>query len=174
MKRAKKKKPTNVSLAAKHKALCDITRALHFAWREAAVSSAPGVKPADIVNSFWEITAKQTAESYIKRIDPAKPLAPQIARCIVWSSLVMGEDARVVKGKNNREAFVSHKACPWFEWHKYFNLLDEDQSGCDTWFFKTVEYINKRLGASVRIETQKSLPGGAKSCVRRIWEERKS
>jgi len=54
--------------------LCEITRAQHFAWREAALAMAPDLDARELVNKMWEITGIQTARTYLKRLDPAKPL----------------------------------------------------------------------------------------------------
>ncbi|MDQ7780723.1 MAG: FAD-dependent oxidoreductase, partial [Planctomycetota bacterium] len=153
--------------------LAQITRATHFAWREAATNLAPNVKPYDFVKLFWEITARDTAKGYLRQLDPAKPLPRQIAQSLVWSSVAMGEDAKLVLGKDDNEAFVIHDGCPWFEWHERLKLLEEDQPGCDAWFIKTVEHINQKFGTNVKIETLKSLPNGDDTCTRRIWVEKK-
>ena len=151
--------------------LCGIVRAQHFAWREAVGESCPGVDPAAVANRMWEITGRQTATAYLKRIDPARPLAIQVARSIVWSSQAMGEDAVVEEGDGGDEAFVRHAACPWFDWHQRLGLLDEDRPGCDRWFSATVDEINSVLGTSLRVETTGTLPDGDPACVRRLWVE---
>ena len=158
-----------ITIQEKFETLCRITRSFYFAWRETALKLCPQHPPREVINKFWEIIARQTAESYLKKINPKKPLSKQIAESMVWSSVNMGEDARVVKGKNENEYFVEHRHCPWFDWHRRLGLLSEDQPGCDTWFFKTVELLNQKLGTKVKIETQKSLPCGGDCCRRRIW-----
>ncbi|MHC4945889.1 MAG: hypothetical protein ACYTG7_22985 [Planctomycetota bacterium] len=167
----------DIPVEKKFKILCEIVRAQHFAWREAALSLAPNIDPVELGNKMWEITGVQTAKAYLKRIDKSKPLAPQIATSIAWSSLCMGEDATVEMGEGD-EAFVKHADCPWYHWHKRHDLLWEDQPGCDTWFFTcdtwfftAVKVINEALGTNVKIETQKSLPEGGDCCMRRIWVE---
>ncbi len=152
------------------KVLCEIVRAQHFAWREAALAMAPGIDPKELGNKMWEITGVQTAKAYLKRLDRDKPLAEQVARSIAWSSVCMGEDASVEKGQGD-EAFLRHADCPWYHWHKRLGILEEDQPGCDTWFFTTVAEINKALGTDIKIETQCSLPAGGDCCLRRIWVE---
>ncbi len=150
--------------------LCDIVRAQHFAWREAALTMAPHLNPQELVNKMWEITGVQTAKAYLNHLDPSKPLAPQVARAIAWSSICMGEDASVEEGQAD-EAFLRHVKCPWSDWHKSLDLLHEDQPGCDTWFSTTIAEINKALGTNIKIETQCSLPAGQDCCLRRIWVE---
>lgn len=150
--------------------LCEITRAQHFAWREAALEEAPGLDPQLLVNKMWAITGAQTAKAYVKHIDPEKPLAIQIARLIVGSSACMGEDAAVESGEGDA-AFVRHDDCPWFHWHQRLGLLDEDRPGCDTWFCSTIDGINTALGTSVKVETTGALPSGDDCCRRRIWVE---
>ena len=149
----------------------EITRASHFAWREAVQRQFPGVDPAAIVNVMWDITGVQTAEAYLKRIDPSKSLPEQIATSIVWSSQCMGEDAYVEKGDAPGEVYVRHDACPWHRWHERQTLLPEDRPGCDTWFDAMIRTINERLGTDVRFETESALPDGGPCCRRRIWEE---
>jgi len=150
--------------------LCEITRAQHFIWREAALALAPQLDPGELTRHMWKLTGVQTAKAYLRRLDPGKPLARQVARCIAWSSACMGEDVSVENGDGD-EAFVRHTDCPWFQWHKRMDLLKEDQPGCDTWFFTVVDEINKALGTSLRIETRGSLPAGCDCCLRRIWVE---
>ena len=160
----------DIPIEKKFKTLCEIVRAQHFAWREAALAMAPQVDPEALVNKMWEITGVQTGKAYAKRLDPRKPLAPQVAESIVWSSVCMGEDAKVEQGKGD-EAFVRHADCPWFHWHKRLGVLNEDQPGCDAWFETAVAEIRKALKVNVRIETQRSLPAGDNCCLRRIWVE---
>jgi hypothetical protein len=160
----------DVPIETRFKVLCEIVRAQHFAWRQAALNMAPNLDPQELGNRMWEITGVETAKAYVKRLDTGKPLAEQVARSIAWSSVCMGEDAAVEKGDGD-EAFVRHADCPWFHWHKRLNVVSEDQPGCDTWFFTAVAEINKRLGTKIKIETQKSLPGGDDCCLRRIWVE---
>ncbi len=77
--------------------LCEITRAQHFAWREAALALAPQLDPVELTKQMWKLTGVQTAKAYLRRLDKSKPLAPQVARCIAWSSACMGEDVTVEK-----------------------------------------------------------------------------
>lgn len=160
----------DVPIEKRFKVLCEIVRAQHFAWREAALAMAPGLDPEELGNKMWEITGVQTGKAYLKRLDKNKPLAPQVAQSIAWSSVCMGEDATVEPGEGD-EAFVNHADCPWYHWHKRLGILAEDQPGCDTWFFTAVAEINKTLGTDIKIETQCSLPTGGDSCRRRIWVE---
>ncbi len=148
--------------------LCEITRAQHFAWREAALSVAPDLDGAGLTTKMWEITGVQTAEAYLKRLDPARPLAPQVAASIVWSSACMGEDASTEPGSGD-EAYVTHADCPWFHWHRRLGLLEEDQPGCDAWFKTVALTINERLGSDLQVETECSLPAGDDCCRRRIY-----
>ncbi len=158
----------DIPIEKRFKVLCEIVRAQHFAWREAALVMAPGVDPEELGNKMWEITGKQTAGAYLKRLDREKPLAVQVAGAMAWSSVCMGEDAKVVPGEGD-EAFLKHDGCPWYDWHDRLGLLKEDQPGCDTWFGTTVNEINKELGTKIKIETRKSLPEGGECCLRRIW-----
>jgi len=151
--------------------LCEIVRAQHFAWREAVAELCPGIDPAAVADRMWEITGRQTAAAYLKRIDPSRPLAPQVARSIVWSSRCMGEEAVFEEGADAEEAFVRHDACPWFAWHERLGLLEEDRPGCDRWFSTTVNEINRALGSTLRVETLGTLPDGDPACVRRFWVE---
>ena len=160
----------DVPIEKRFAVLCEIVRAQHFAWREAALAMAPELDPQELGNKMWEITGVQTAKAYLKRLDRDKPLAEQVARAIAWSSVCMGEDAVVEKGAGD-EAFVRHADCPWHHWHKRLDILEEDRPGCDTWFFTAVAEINKALGTNIKIETKSSLPDGGNCCLRRIWVE---
>jgi len=160
-----------IPIERKFEALCQITRAQHFAWREAVHELCPGVSTRAVVERMWAITGRETARAYLKRIDPARPLAPQVAESVVWSSRCMGEDASVEPGPASGEAFVRHEACPWFAWHERTGLLAEDRPGCDAWFAATVDEINRQLGTRLRVETLSTLPDGDASCRRRFWVE---
>lgn len=159
------------SIEKKFAILSQICRAQHFAWREAVRQLFPDADPAAVAHRMWEVTGVETARAYLDRLDPAKPLAPQVASSIVRSSLCMGENAVVETGEGDREAFVRHHGCPWFDWHKRRDLLPEDRPGCDRWFQSTLDEINRTLGTTLRVETQKTLPDGDDSCLRRIWLE---
>lgn len=161
----------DVPIETRFKVLCEITRAQHFAWREAALALAPQLDPRQLTNKMWEITGVETAKAYLPRIDPKKPLPLQVAQAIAFSSACMGEDVTVETG-HGEEAFVRHHHCPWFHWHKQRGLLDEDQSGCDTWFRTVVAELNTALASDIRVETQCSLPAGGAGCLRRFWVER--
>jgi hypothetical protein len=150
--------------------LVEITRASHFAWREAVTRLCPDVDPTDVVNEMWRITGVQTAQAYLDRLDPEGDLARQVAASIVWSSQCMGEDAELEIGEDG--AFVVHSACPWCRWHEREALLAEDRPGCDEWFRSTIDTINARLGTALRFETLSALPDGAPACRRRIWDDR--
>ncbi len=162
---------SEIPLQKKFAVLSEITRAQHFAWHAAVAELCPDVDVAAVTNRMWEITGKQTAAAYLKRLDKDAPLAPQIAASMCWSSKCMGEDASVEPGEGD-EAFLRHHDCPWFHWHKKMNLIAEDRPGCDRWFALTVDTINEALGTSVRFETLQSLPEGGTSCLRRFWTER--
>ena len=152
-------------------ALVEICRASHFAWREAVTRCCPDVDPTEVVNTMWEITGVQTAEAYLKRLDPSQDLAAQFAACIVWSSVCMGEDAAVEAGEQPNEHRVRHISCPWHRWHESRGLLDEDRPGCDRWFEAAIRTINQRLGTRLRFRTITALPDGGECCLREIWEE---
>jgi len=144
--------------------LCEITRAQHFAWHEAVRQLCPDVDVAKVTDRMWEVTGHETARAYLKRLDKEKPLAPQVAASIVWSSQCMGEDAALEPTPGKDEAFVRHSDCPWYHWHKRLDLLHEDRRGCDLWFQTTVDDINKALGTKLRMETHAC-------CLRRFYVE---
>lgn len=104
-----------VPLERRFDMLSQITRATHFGWREAALAVCPNANAQELVNKFWEITARDTAKGYLRRIDLKKPLPRQVAESMVWNSVNMGEDAKLVLGKDEKEAFVHHDGCPWYE-----------------------------------------------------------
>jgi hypothetical protein len=159
-----------MNISKKFELLSNIMRASHFEWRRAALASCPGIEPAELVKRYWEEVGKDTARFYLKKIDPERDLADQVADLIVSSSVAMGEDAEVEAGPDG-ESRVVHHDCPWFHWHKREGVLDEDQAGCDHWLKTIVDHINQSLGRSLRFETLESLPEGAQCCRRRFWEE---
>jgi hypothetical protein len=160
-----------IPIEKKFEILTQITRASHFAWREAALRCCPGVDPRTLVNTMWDITGVQTGKAYLKRLDPKGDLAKQVAAAIVWSSQSMGEDAVLVEGEKPGEWLVKHEGCPWFQWHERLGLLPEDRPGCDAWFAATLRVINEKLGTDVRFETTHALPDGDGHCLRRVWVE---
>ena len=156
-------------LEEKFKMLCQITRAQHFAWREAIQRRHPALDPGELVDVMWRVTGESTGRAYLKHLDPRRPLPAQVAGSIAWSSQCMGENVSVEVGDDGHEAFVRHHDCPWFPWHERQGLLDEDLRGCDTWFASTVEAVNQGLGCNLRCETLSALPAGDSSCLRRFW-----
>jgi hypothetical protein len=148
-----------------------INRMAHFEWREAALSLSPDLAPKELVLKYWEIVGRDTGKAYLRKLDRDKPIAPQVASSFVWSSRSMGEEASLFEGDNEREAYMVHRACPWYEFHKRYDALDEDRPGCDRWLESLIAVINEELGTQVRFETLESLPEGGSGCVRRVWEE---
>ncbi len=162
--------------------LCEITRAQHFAWRQAIQELLPDLDTAAVVDRMWKITGVQTAKAYAKRIDMNQPIAPQVAKSVAWSSQCMGEDADVeaadVEAADSEDggceggkdgAFLRHADCPWFHWHKRLGLLSEDRPGCDAWFASTLQTLSEAIGVKVEFETLESLPDGDPCCRRRFW-----
>ena len=147
--------------------LCEIVRAQHFAWREAVRQVCPEVDPADVADRMWALTGRDTADAYLKHIDPDKPLAMEVARNVAFSSRCMGEEASVEAGSEG-DAFVRHADCPWFHWHKRLGLLDEDRAGCDRWFEETTAGLGKAFGVALEVKTLASLPDGDDCCLRRF------
>ena len=162
---------TELTGEKKFAVLCEITRAQHFAWREAVAKECPEIATTRVVLKMWSVTGEQTARAYLKRIHPERPIAPQIAAGIVSSSHCMGEDAVVEDGVGD-EAFVRHRACPWQKWHERLGLVAEDRPGCDEWVRSTCDTVGAAFGRKIRFETLESLPEGGSSCLRRIWVER--
>jgi len=161
-----------IPVEKKFRILVEITRASHFAWREAVTRCCPDVDPRAIVDEMWDITGVQTAEAYLERLDPAGNLPEQLAASIVWSSRCMGEDAHLEQGEKPGEYFVKHEGCPWHRWHEKLDLLAEDRPGCDRWFEAMFRTVNEKLGTNLRFETLSALPDGCDSCRRRVWEEK--
>lgn len=157
----------DASLETRFAVLCEIVRSQHFAWREAVHQLCPDVDPAEVADRMWALTGESTATAYLKHLDPAAPLALQVAKSVAFSSRCMGEDASVEEGPDG-EAFVRHADCPWFHWHKRKDLLDEDRPGCDRWFQETTAGLAKALGVSLEVETLATLPDGDDSCLRRF------
>lgn len=162
---------TDIPIEKRFAILVEICRASHFAWREAVLRRCPDADVQAVVNEMWDITGVQTAESYLKHLDPSKSLPEQIAASIAWSSRCMGEDARQEAGSEPGEFFVRHESCPWHRWHEKRGLLAEDRPGCDRWFEATIRTINEKLGVKLRFETLSALPEGGDCCLRRFWQD---
>jgi hypothetical protein len=158
------------TLEQKFNLLSQITRASHFEWREAFIKMFPDLDPAEAVMNYWEIVGRDTARAFLKRIDRDKLVAPQIAEMIVNSSLAMGESAEMVQ-ENDGKVRLVHGACPWYDWHKKYDALEEDQPGCDCWFQTIVKDINQELNTHVSVETLSSLPAGDENCTRIFTEK---
>jgi hypothetical protein len=158
-------------LLTKFEALGNITRATWYEWRQAAIETArPEFTPLDLVLKAWEVVGHDTAKAYFGALDVSKPtFVEDIGKCIVNSSLMMGEDAKLVKGGSENEVFVQWDRCPWPEFaRRYGAPMEEDVLGCDKWFTTVIEDINALFNTNVRLETQKAIPRGDQCCLRRI------
>ena len=93
-------------LMTKYEALQNINRATWYEWREAAIECArPDVKPIDLVLKAWEVVGHDTAKAYFGMLDVSKPsFIEDIAKCIVMSSTMMGENAKVAVRNVRRDA----------------------------------------------------------------------
>jgi hypothetical protein len=161
-----------IPLEKKFHMLSQIQRMSHFEWLKAAMHFAKeGTTELEVVKKFWEIVGHDTSPGYLKHLDPEKPLPRQIAKNFVFSSQSMGEDAVLVEGKDDSESFAQHNGCPWYEWHKRLDKLEQDLPGCDMWLEAFMADINEKLGTNVKWETVKSLPNGDDICLRRFWVE---
>ena len=160
-----------IPLEKRFKVLVEITRASHFAWREAVKRCCPDVDPETVVNEMWDITGVQTGMAYLGRLDKGGDMARQVAASIVWSSQCMGEDAELEAGDAPGEWHVVHAGCPWHRWHAERGLLAEDRPGCDMWFRSAIRTINEKLGTTLTFETLAALPDGDDCCRRRIRSE---
>ena len=151
--------------------LSNIMRASHFEWRRAVMTLFPDTDPKELVKRYWTEVGKDTARYYLKKIDPRKDLAQQVARLFVSSSVAMGEDAEVLEAASDGCCRARHNDCPWYHWHQREGLLDEDRMGCDHWLQTVVDEINAALGTRLRFETVETLPDGGSCCLRRFWVE---
>lgn len=159
------------NLINKFEALGNITRATWFEWREAAIETArPEFKPLDLVLKAWEVVGHDTAKAYFTMLDRSKDsYVKDIAQCIVSSSTMMGEDAKLVPGENKDEIYVQWDRCPWPEFaRRYGAPMEEDVLGCDKWFTTVIEDINELFNTNVKLETLKAIPRGDRICLRRI------
>lgn len=162
-------------LINKFEALGNITRATWYEWREAAIETArPEFKPLDLVLKAWEVVGHDTAKAYFTMLDVSKPsFIEDIGKCIVQSSTMMGEDAKLVPGKNENEIYVQWDRCPWPEFaRRYGAPMEEDVEGCDMWFQTVIKDINALFNTNVKLETLKAIPRGDRVCLRRISMEK--
>lgn len=163
-------KDKSLNIEARYSLLLNILRASHFEWIRTVQRVYPGCDVNKLVLSFWDEVAKDTADAYLRTLDRGQPLAPQIARLIVKSSLAMGETATVLDDKESK-VVIEHTSCPWWDWHKKIGHESLDRPGCDEWFRKVVHYVNAATGAKLRVTTECALPDGAASCRRVFWED---
>ena len=162
------------TLMTKFEALQNINRATWYEWRQAAIECArPDITPLDLVLKAWEVVGHDTAKAYFGMLDVSKPsFLEDIARCIVMSSTMMGENARIVKSDNPNEVFVHWDRCPWPEFARRYEVpMEEDVLGCDKWFQTVIEDINQLFNTKVTLETLKAIPRGDGACVRRLAME---
>ena len=164
------------TLYKKFEMLGNIERATWYEWRQAALEFAKeGTNPEDLVLRAWEIVGHDTAKGYFGALDVTrgkKRFVTDIAKCIVMSSTMMGETARVVESEKDDEVFVVWDRCPWPEFaRRYGAPMEEDVKGCDMWFQTVIKDINEVFNTNVKLETTKAIPRGDCECVRRIWWE---
>jgi hypothetical protein len=162
------------NLHKKFSMLGNIERATWYEWRQAALEFAKeGTNPLDVVLRAWEIVGHDTAKSYFGALDKTKDsYLEDIAKCIVTSSIMMGEDAHLVKSDKENEVFVRWDRCPWPEFaRRYGAPMEEDVLGCDMWFQTVIKDINEVFNTRVRLETLKAIPRGEGQCLRRLWIE---
>ncbi|KXA89308.1 hypothetical protein AKJ61_03180 [candidate division MSBL1 archaeon SCGC-AAA259B11] len=153
-------------------ALMGIEHMAHFEWREAALEVCPDVDPQELVEKYWEIVGRDTADSYVTRLDKTDPtFVRDVANSIAFSSVAMGEDAKVIKGRSEMEYYVRWDRCPWYEYGRRYDAVEEDLPGCDKWCEVVIERINKYFGTDLKFETIKAHPLGDDCCLRRIWSE---
>ena len=163
------------NLMSKFEALGNITRATWYEWREAAIEMArPEFSPLDIVLKAWEVVGHDTAKAYFPTLDKSKPtFLEDIAKGIVNSSTMMGEDAKIIESENENEIYVQWDRCPWPEFaRRYGAPMEEDVQGCDMWFQTVIKDINALFNTNVKLETLKAIPRGDRVCLRRISMEK--
>ena len=109
---------TDIPVDKKFAILCQITRAQHFAWREAVGELSEHVDPAAVAIRMWEITGAQTAAAYVKRLDPDAPLAPQFAKSSAWSisaassRLRRSASGRASSGRSVKYSWMARRSGP--------------------------------------------------------------
>jgi hypothetical protein len=161
-------------LMTKYEALQNINRATWYEWRAAAIECArPEFKPMDLVLKAWEVVGHDTAKAYFGMLDVSKSsFLEDIAKCIVQSSIMMGENAKIIKSEEPNEVFVQWDRCPWPEFARRYDApMEEDVQGCDKWFQTVIEDINQLFNTKVKLETQKAIPRGDGVCIRRLSME---
>ncbi len=162
------------TLMTKFEALQNINRATWYEWRQAAIECArPEFKPLDLVLKAWEVVGHDTAKAYFNMLDVSKPtFLEDIAKCIMQSSIMMGENAKIVKSDKPNEVFVQWDRCPWPEFARRYQVpMEEDVLGCDKWFQTVIKDINQLFNTNVKLETQKAIPRGDGICLRRLSME---
>ena len=163
-------------LATKFEALGNITRATWYEWRQAAIETArPEFTPLDLVLKAWEVVGHDTAKAYFNALDVSKEsFLEDIGKCIVQSSTMMGEDAKILEGEKKDEVYVQWDRCPWPEFaRRYGAPMEEDVLGCDMWFKTVIADINALFNTNVTLETLKAIPRGDRICLRRLAFEKK-
>lgn len=130
-------------------------------WRIVLEEKFGQEETAGLVERFWESVGDGTAKSYLKRGKDAGNLE-EIVNSFVKASLVMGENARMVKEDN--EILLIHDTCPWIDSYKDFGVSGQCQSGCDRWFQTAL----KNISDDFAVRTESCLAAGDSNCTRRF------
>ena len=63
----------DLPIEKKFRILVEITRASHFAWREAALKRCPDVDPGELVNEMWDINGQREVRDPLAIRDALRP-----------------------------------------------------------------------------------------------------
>jgi hypothetical protein len=130
-------------------------------WRQTVEESVGPQEAKKLVNRFWELVAKGSAQDYLsKNKDPHD--VEGVVQSLARASDVMGETVRVEK--DGAAVLLVHDACPWIHSFREYGAPGQCQAGCDRWFGATAESISPRL----KVETASCLAAGDNTCTRRF------
>lgn len=113
------------------------------------------------MNETWRAAGVQAGREWLRSIDPALPVAPQVAACVAHAAPKAGGIAKTTAWG------VVQLCCVWAA----SGHTGTCQEGCDAWFDSAIGVVNEALGTRVRAQTLQSMATGEATCARRIWDE---
>ena len=151
----------NAKLMRNWKGMLFISHDFFHRWRQTVEETVSPQEAKKLVNRFWELVAKGSAQAYLsKNKDPHD--VEGVVQSLARASDVMGETVRVEK--DGADVLLVHDASPWIDSFREYGAPGQCQAGCDRWFEATAETISPRL----KVETTTCLAAGDNTCTRRF------
>lgn len=130
-------------------------------WRKVIEDKLGFDESMKLAESFWKSIGENTADRYLEQGKDPNDLE-QIVGNFLKASLVMGEDARLVK--DGDDFLLIHDACPWVDSFKNYGTPGQCPAGCDKWF----EGAIGKMSGDFSVKTECWIPAGGTTCTRRF------